>query len=160
MTDKDRPPRESPALYEALGRVIKVERTARGVGRRELAERSGVSYPYLSEIENGTKRVGPKPLLLIARALGMSQSDLMRLAEEMSGEGAAAPEAPPFPGPQAGWLATRRANLARFATTAAGPAESDPERARAIGEIVELVSRLTTADVMRVRDLARRLSEP
>ena len=42
-------------IGEGLGRAIRVLRTARDLGRRELAERAGLSYSYLAEIENGDK---------------------------------------------------------------------------------------------------------
>ena len=57
---------EDPRFYQALGRAVKVHRAQRGIERRDLAERSGVSYPYLSEIENGRKRPSSKALVAIA----------------------------------------------------------------------------------------------
>jgi len=53
MSDRfEQPPRtsssEDPIFYVALGRAIQVLRTERGLGRRELAELAGLSYPYLS----------------------------------------------------------------------------------------------------------------
>jgi transcriptional regulator with XRE-family HTH domain len=38
-----------------LGRAITAARSELGMKRSELATRAGVSYPYLSELENGTK---------------------------------------------------------------------------------------------------------
>ncbi len=73
---------DDPAFYEALGRAIKVLRAERGVERRELAEASGISYPYLSEIENGKKRASSKALIAIAEALGVAPSDLLAMAED------------------------------------------------------------------------------
>jgi len=86
-------PSTGPRFYEALGRAIKVLRTERGLSRRDLAERSGVSYPYLSEIENGKKRASSKALLSIADALGVRPSELMGTAEPW----AEAPDAPDAP---------------------------------------------------------------
>ena len=39
----------------ALGHTIKVIRTDVGMSRRHLATQSGISYSYLSAIENGAK---------------------------------------------------------------------------------------------------------
>ncbi|RIL06191.1 MAG: hypothetical protein DCC71_07815 [Proteobacteria bacterium] len=115
MTDDDTsagggpgdPPRDDPALTEALGRAIKVIRTGLDIGRPELAERAGLSYSYLAEIENGKKQAGASAQQAIAKALGISVSELLAAAEEWAvrirGE-APAPEpgadAPPLePGP-------------------------------------------------------------
>lgn len=67
---------------EALGRAIKVIRTGLGIGRPELASRAGFSYSYLAEIENGKKQAGSSALHAIAKALGMSPSELLAAAEE------------------------------------------------------------------------------
>ena len=74
--------RTDPAFYEALGRAIQVLRTDQGMGRRDLSTRSGLSYSYLSEIENGTKRSSSSALLKIANALGMQLNELIMAAEE------------------------------------------------------------------------------
>lgn len=76
------PPREDPALTEALGRAIKVIRTGLDIGRPELAERAGISYSYLAEIENGKKQAGASAQQAIAKALGISVSELLAAAEE------------------------------------------------------------------------------
>lgn len=85
----DRPRRsesetEDPAFYAALGRAIKVARTERGTERKDLAEATGLSYAYLSDIESGRRRASSKALLAIAGALGMSPSELMRAAEVLT----------------------------------------------------------------------------
>lgn len=82
----DKNVREDPAYYRALGRAIKLERVARGMERRNLAEASGVSYPYLSEIESGSKRPSSRALLAIAEALGVPPSSLMGAAEALEDE--------------------------------------------------------------------------
>src|SRR2546425_13011432 len=79
-------------FYQALGRAIKVTRAEQGLERKELARRSGLSYPYLSEIEKGKKRASTEALLPIARALGLRQSELLERAEgllerDLSGPG-------------------------------------------------------------------------
>jgi transcriptional regulator with XRE-family HTH domain len=78
------PPREDPALGEALGRAIKVIRTAQDVGRRDLAERAGLSYSYLAEIENGRKQASSSAQQAIASALGIPVSELIAAAEGMA----------------------------------------------------------------------------
>ena len=66
---------------EALGRTIKVIRTDLGVERRELAARAGISYSYLTEIENGNKPPSSAVLAPIASALGLRMSQLIDAAE-------------------------------------------------------------------------------
>ena len=72
----------SPAFAEALGRTIKVVRTDRGIDRRDLAEAAGISYSYLTEIENGNKPPSSSVLEPIARALGLRMSELIQAAED------------------------------------------------------------------------------
>lgn len=73
----------SPEYYEALGRAIQTTRTGRGISRRELAERAGISYPYLSEIENGKKRASSAALIEIAAVLGLRPHHLLEMAESI-----------------------------------------------------------------------------
>lgn len=83
MTPKRERGEASPEYYEALGRAIQTTRTGRGMSRRELAERAGISYPYLSEIENGKKRASSAALIEIANVLGLRPHHLMEMAESM-----------------------------------------------------------------------------
>ena len=69
-------------VSEALGRTIEVMRTERGLKRTELAERSGISYSYLSDIEKGRKPPSSTKLREIAESLGVSPSQLLRGAAQ------------------------------------------------------------------------------
>jgi transcriptional regulator with XRE-family HTH domain len=53
--------------------------------RKDLAAASGLSYPYIAEIENGGKVPSQRALQAIAEALHWSPSDLMRFSESMPG---------------------------------------------------------------------------
>src|SRR5207247_9042405 len=92
---------EDPRLYDALGRAIKVLRAQQGKGRRELADAAQISYPYLSEIENGKKHASSQALVAIAGAVGLRPSQLLELAETLVEqiEETTAPERPPRRGP-------------------------------------------------------------
>ncbi|HLF69790.1 MAG TPA: helix-turn-helix transcriptional regulator [Actinomycetota bacterium] len=85
MTKKpgEGPPEADPEYYESLGRAIQVVRTSKGMSRRELAEASEISYPYLSEIETGKKEGSSRILLKVAGVLGMKPSELLELAESL-----------------------------------------------------------------------------
>jgi transcriptional regulator with XRE-family HTH domain len=96
---------EDPRFYEALGRAIKVVRAQRGLSRGRLAELAEISYPYLSEIENGKKRPSSKALLTIADALSVPTSELLALAEQIATQllsDDAAEAEPSLPGPRVG----------------------------------------------------------
>lgn len=85
-----------------LGRAIQVRRAELGLGRRELAESAELSYPYLSEVENGKKAPSAKAMWRLARALELGVAELVERAEltapldeplRMRGTGASMPEA-------------------------------------------------------------------
>lgn len=81
ISNSDEGLRFRPEFAEALGRTIKVLRTDRGLERRELAERVGISYSYLTEIENGNKPPSSAVLGQIAEVLGLRMSQLIDAAE-------------------------------------------------------------------------------
>jgi transcriptional regulator with XRE-family HTH domain len=60
-----------------LGRNIVIRRTVLGMGRLDLAKASGVSYPYLSEIEKGTKNPSAKMLSRLSETLGVPVGELL-----------------------------------------------------------------------------------
>ena len=66
----------------ALGHAIKVIRTGLGLDRKDLARQAGLSYSYLAEIENGRKPASAAAQQALARALGLSLSELLAAAEE------------------------------------------------------------------------------
>jgi transcriptional regulator with XRE-family HTH domain len=68
-------------LAKALGRTIKVLRTDQGLDRKELARLAGISYSYLTEIENGAKPASNTILGPIAETLGLQLNELIAEAE-------------------------------------------------------------------------------
>ncbi len=65
----------------ALGHTIKVIRTDVGMSRRHLATQSGISYSYLSAIENGAKVPSAKILRVLAIRLGLQPHELYAATE-------------------------------------------------------------------------------
>lgn len=67
-----------------IGEYIRKKRMERGLSARELARRSGVSQPYLSQLENG-KNENPSIEILkkLAKALNISYVELMAIAGYM-----------------------------------------------------------------------------
>jgi len=78
---------EDVEFYLGLGRAVAEMRKGQGLSRKQLAVRAGVSYPYLSEIENGRKRLSARALLLVARALDVKPFQLLESAEALTDGG-------------------------------------------------------------------------
>jgi DNA-binding XRE family transcriptional regulator len=55
---------------------VRVYRSLRGLSGRELAERAGISAPYISEIESGKKDGSLSVMRRIAEALNVDLDDL------------------------------------------------------------------------------------
>lgn len=79
MSDKN-----ENAVY--LGRAIACTRLERGMKRKDLAAATGISYPFLAEVENGKKWPSFQSLDKIAAALRTTNVDLlaraMRIGEQ------------------------------------------------------------------------------
>jgi transcriptional regulator with XRE-family HTH domain len=118
----------SPAV--ALGRAIAVRRTALGMKRKDLAGAARLSYPYISEIENGAKEPSAKALRQIADALELSATELASLGERLD-EGTIPPERPTRPLPD---MAVTMA--VPDAGTDPGPPPSDPSISPLVRQIV------------------------
>ena len=56
---------------------VKVWRNYRGMAQQELAEKAGISVPYLSQLETGKRKGSLDVLNSIARGLGVSLDDLV-----------------------------------------------------------------------------------
>ncbi len=65
-----------PVQGEELGSYIRCERRSKHLSLRRLSEASGISNPYLSQIERGLRRPSAAVLQQIARALGVSIEQL------------------------------------------------------------------------------------
>ena len=76
--DDDVPGSESQA--SALGQFIREQRNAAHLSLRALADKAGVSNPYLSQIERGLHEPSVRVLSSIANALNVSAETLLRQA--------------------------------------------------------------------------------
>lgn len=64
-----------------VGEVIKERRIAKGMSKRALAEKAGVSHSEVHRIENRERQNPSIPILIaIADALGIPQDDILMLA--------------------------------------------------------------------------------
>jgi len=141
-------------FYAALGRAIRVTRTEQGLERKELARLSGLSYPYVSEIEKGTKRASTEALLPIARALGLRQSELLERAERLLERGLLGSELAGTP-TRRGRTSKRRV-LARVYRLE--PASLELASEAGLKELMSRAGHLAADDFNRILDLVRRLA--
>jgi ribosome-binding protein aMBF1 (putative translation factor) len=56
---------------------VRVWREHRGMSRKRLAEASGLSTSYLSQVESGERKPSPEALAAIAKELGLRADDIM-----------------------------------------------------------------------------------
>jgi transcriptional regulator with XRE-family HTH domain len=66
------------ALKGLLSRNIKLFRVDSGLSQAELAEKAGISTPYLGTVERGDKWPSPATLAEIAFSMGIEPYDLFR----------------------------------------------------------------------------------
>ena len=80
---------ENPARTQllALGELIRAQRQQAELTLRELAARTNVSNPYLSQIERGLHEPSVRVLKAIAGALNLSAESLLQQAGLLGGRG-------------------------------------------------------------------------
>ncbi len=84
---------ETPLFREMLGRVLRIRRLTLGLTLREVAERSGVSVQYLSEVERGLKDPSSEMIAAIAGALQLPLAEVLVLSARLaSAQGALVPQ--------------------------------------------------------------------
>jgi len=141
-------------FYVALGRAIRVVRTEYGLERKELARLSGLSYPYLSEIEQGKKQPSMEALQAIAFVLRLRQSELVERAERSLERDLSAAD-----------LSVRVRGSARTARRRVygrvyrlDPSVSTSPSRQELQELASRAGQLGANDFHRVLDLVRRLA--
>ncbi len=63
--------------YELLGERIQEIRISKGLKQMALAHKANLSLSYMSQVENGNKRIRLQPLLQIAEALDVTADTLL-----------------------------------------------------------------------------------
>lgn len=122
-----------------------------GMTREALAEASGVSPSYLSEVERGLKRPSTDVLAKIAEAFGMLPSQLLEYVETRSGR--PAPEVlASIAAPQSRRKWAAGVMSAKLFEPSEPQMESD-----ALAELVALAGKLDDEDLKVLLALARRL---
>ena len=67
----------SPATA-AFGRRVRDRRQALGLSQEALADRSGLHWTFLGQVERGRRNLSLHNLLKVARALGVDPAELVR----------------------------------------------------------------------------------
>src|SRR5215203_6441724 len=75
------------SLSNQLGDYLREQRVAAELSLRQLAEQTGVSNPYLSQIERGLRRPSAEVLQQLAKALRISAEQLYLRAGIVSPDG-------------------------------------------------------------------------
>lgn len=116
-----------PLLRRVIGAVLRRVRQHQGRTLRDVAESAGVSLPYLSEVERGTKEASSEVLAAICRALGLPLPELLdEVRRELLRQAPAPRVRADVPMPRAAVTRLPRAGTAQFIThrsrgTGAGP---------------------------------------
>jgi transcriptional regulator with XRE-family HTH domain len=131
---------------EAFGRRIKARREELGLSRRDLVEASGLSYPYVSQLETGYRLPSHSALAALAQALELSPSELsasIPYEEALASSDLGSPRKPRATRSREGWYSNPQyeATAAALAVPAAGgPPPREPRQVAQ--EIADLVGRL------------------
>lgn len=155
-----------------VGRAIRVLRNEIGINRKELAERSGVSYPYLSEVEAGKKSPSSKTVRAIADALGVRVHRLLEIAEGLSEEGTSPGtwvvqrqrrhfHEDPYPGQLVASAPAPAAPPPASAAAPLGAADLDPPSPRSdrlIEDLTRVARGLSKKDLKLLLEMARRMA--
>lgn len=71
----------SSLLTVAISRAIRERRLSLGVSQEELGNRADLHRTYISDIEAGRRNLSLRSLFRLALGLGLSVSDLLKMAE-------------------------------------------------------------------------------
>jgi len=155
MSAESETPQSSRSQLHYAGPIERLRRQ-RGMTREALAEASGVSPSYLSEVERGFKRPSTDVLAAIARALGMAPSELLADVESSSPPLQTPLAAASMPSPS-----TRRSLLAgvnELAFSYGREPGQEPDPSPDINALISAAKDLDPADLKVLLDLARRLA--
>lgn len=130
-----------------LGRAIQVRRAELGLKRKDLARLASLSYPYLSELENGSKVPSAKALGQLAEALQLSPADLLARAEAMASAAPAAQDVRPDSPDMLSSVPQRWKGLA----TVADASREDPARSAASDADNAILDRIAELVAITVR---------
>lgn len=73
-------------MFMSIGNLIRQLRKDRNVTMAVLSEMTGLSQPFLSQVENNKRRCSPDTLKKIAEALNVPYTDLLAASEDITFE--------------------------------------------------------------------------
>jgi len=76
----------------AIAKVVREARNSLGFSQAQLADFTGLSYPFISEVERGLSGMGVEALLQVAQVLQVDAPELMRRIVEELKRGPERPE--------------------------------------------------------------------
>lgn len=76
----------SSLLTLAISKAIRERRLSLGVSQEELGNRADLHRTYISDIEAGRRNLSLRSLFRLSLGLGLSVSDLLKLAESKTDE--------------------------------------------------------------------------
>lgn len=71
-----------PGLDVAIAKTVRSLRTRSGLSQEQFADFAGLSRVYIAQLETGERGASLNALILIARSVRMSGSELVALIEE------------------------------------------------------------------------------
>ena len=118
-----------------LARLIRDRREELGLSRQDLADRTGVPYPTIAQIETAYRGVSPSRLGTIARTLGLDPAELYEALATDTPSAASQPasRARPTTRARGDWLPN---------PAYAPPAEAAPPASDVVERVVALLSEL------------------
>lgn len=96
------------SLDEALGELVRIYRLSSGLSQVELGEAAGISYQQIQKYESGANKVSVSRLFSVARALGITPSELLAELERRTEADAQHQPEPVVPLEALQFLASRR----------------------------------------------------
>jgi transcriptional regulator with XRE-family HTH domain len=146
--------RKEPGAEE-FGRRLRARREELGLSRRDVVEASGLSYPYVSQLETGYRLPSHKALAALAEALELAPSDLaasIPYGEALASSDLSVPRKPSGSPRRKAWYD----NPQYVAATSAAPGAPPPDPSLVAQQIAELVGDLPRDQRLDALHLAQR----
>ena len=150
--------RKAPGA-EAFGRRIKTRREELGLSRRDLVEASGLSYPYVSQLETGYRLPSHKALAALAEALELDPSELsasIPYEEALASSDLGPPRRLRATRSREGWYTNPQYEESAAALAVPAPAAPPANPRRVAQQIVDLVGALPQDQRLDALSLAQR----
>jgi transcriptional regulator with XRE-family HTH domain len=143
---------------EEFGRKLKARREQLGLSRRDVVDATGLSYPYVSQLETGYRLPSHRALAALAEALEMSPNELsasIRYEEALASSDLGSPRKPRAARRRGDWYGNPRYVAAEPSAALSQPPPV-PDPRRVAQQISELVGDLPADQRLDALSLAQR----